>query len=120
MFVTPNTDNGGHDTTIDFVGQWVNHRLVPLLNDTNFNNNRTLIFLTFNGTGTNIDYPDNRVFALLLGGAVPESARGTVDSTYYTHYSLFTMEENWGLGSLGRSDTNRSTLCLPISPTRRS
>ncbi|KAH9011126.1 hypothetical protein EDB84DRAFT_1681097 [Lactarius hengduanensis] len=52
---------------------------------------------------------NNRIFALLLGGAVPESARGTVDSTYYTHYSLLsTVEANWGLGSLGRGDTNKT------------
>ena len=48
------------------------------------------------------------VTLLLLGGAVPESARGTTDSTYYTHYSLLsTVEANWGLGSLGRGDTNK-------------
>ncbi|KAH9170097.1 hypothetical protein EDB89DRAFT_2230878 [Lactarius sanguifluus] len=52
---------------------------------------------------------NNRIFALLLGGAVPESARGTVDSTYYTHYSsLSTVEANLGLGSLGRGDTNKT------------
>ncbi|KAH9016765.1 hypothetical protein EDB85DRAFT_2295072 [Lactarius pseudohatsudake] len=48
---------------------------------------------------------NNRILAILLGGAVPESARGTVDSTYYTHYSsLSTAEANWGFGSLGRGD----------------
>ncbi|KAH9011124.1 hypothetical protein EDB84DRAFT_1650283 [Lactarius hengduanensis] len=42
----------------------------------------------------------NGILALLLGGAVPKSARGTVDSTYYTHYILSTVEANWGLGTL--------------------
>ena len=37
----------GHDTTIDFVGDWLNFWLVPLLNETKFNNNRTIILLTF-------------------------------------------------------------------------
>ena len=116
MFVTPNMVNDGHDTTIDFVGQWINYWLIPLLNDTNFNDNRTLILLTFDETETYT--VNNHIFALLLGGAVPESARGTVDSTYYTHYSsLSTVEANWGLGSLGRGDTNKYVLCLPISPS---
>ncbi|KAH9016791.1 hypothetical protein EDB85DRAFT_2155672 [Lactarius pseudohatsudake] len=44
---------------------------------------------------------NNRILTPLLGGAVPESTHGTVDSTYYTHYSpLSTMEANWGLGTL--------------------
>ncbi|KAH9059219.1 phosphoesterase family-domain-containing protein [Lactarius vividus] len=107
LFVTPNMVNDGHDTTIDFAGQWVDYWLAPLLNDTNFNDNRTLILLTFDETETYT--VNNRIFALLLGGAVPESARGTVDSTYYTHYSsLSTVEANWGLGSLGRGDTNKT------------
>ena len=110
-FFTPNMVDDGHDTTIDFAGQWLDYWLVPLLNDTNFNDNRTLILVTFDETET--DTVNNRIFALLLGGAIPESARGTVDSTYYTHYSsLSTVEANWGLGSLGRGDTNKY---VPVS-----
>jgi len=97
----------GHDTTIDFAGEWVDYWLLPLLNDTNYNDNRTLILLTFDETETYT--VNNHIFALLLGGVVPESAHGIVDSTYYTHYSsLSTVEANWGLGSLGRGDTNKT------------
>ena len=96
----------GHDTTIDFAASWVEYWLFPLLNDTNFNDNRTLILLTFDETETYTI--NNRIFAVLLGGAIPDGSRGTVDSTYYTHYSsLSTVEANWGLGSLGRGDTNK-------------
>ncbi|KAI9439396.1 hypothetical protein BJY52DRAFT_1229679 [Lactarius psammicola] len=92
IFVTPNMDNDGHDTTIGFAGQWVDYWLAPLLNDTNFNN----------------DLWSSSHLAKLRR-AVPESARGTVDSTYYTHYSsLSTVEANWGLGPLGRGDTNKT------------
>ncbi|KAI9431475.1 hypothetical protein H4582DRAFT_1238987 [Lactarius indigo] len=95
----------GHDTTIDFAGQWVDYWLV--LNDTNFTDNRILILLTFDEIETYT--VNNRILAILLGGAVPESARGTVDSTCYTHYSsLSTVEANWGLGSFGRGDTNKT------------
>ena len=106
MFVTPNMVDDGHDSTIDFAGGWVDFWLAPLLNDTNFNDNRTLILLTFDETETYT--VNNHIYALLLGGAISEDARGTVDSTYYTHYSsLSTVEANWGLGSLGRGDTNK-------------
>ncbi|KAH9059224.1 hypothetical protein EDB87DRAFT_1684982 [Lactarius vividus] len=93
--------DGGHDTTVGFACQCVVYRLVPLLNDTNFDDNRTLILLTFDETETYT--VNNHTLALLLGSTVPESARGTIDSTYYTHHSLSTM-----VGSLGRGNTNKT------------
>jgi hypothetical protein len=106
LFVTPNMVNDGHDTSIDYAASWLQYWLVPLLSNPNFNDNGTLVVLTFD---ENESYTENNcVLALLLGGAVPQSARGTTDSTYYTHYSLLsTVEANWGLGSLGRGDTNK-------------
>jgi len=107
VFVTPNMVNDGHDTTIDYAAQWLQYWLVPLLSDTNFNDNSTLVVLSFD---ENESYTENNcVLTLLLGGAVPESARGTTDPTYYTHYSLLsTVQANWALGSLGREDTNKT------------
>jgi len=106
LFVTPNLVNDAHDTNIDFTSQWLQFWLFPLLNDTRFNDNKTLILLTFDENETMT--ANNRVFSLLLGGAVPENMHGTTDSTYYTHYSaMSTVQANWGLGSLGRGDTNK-------------
>ena len=111
MFVTPNMVDDGHDTSIDYAASWLQFWLYPLLNDTNFNDNGTLIVLTFDETETYT--VNNNVLTILLGGAVPVSERGTTDSTYYTHYSLLsTVEANWGLGSLGRGDTNK---CVSVS-----
>jgi hypothetical protein len=106
LFVTPNMVDDGHDTSIDYAASWLQYWLVPLLSNSNFNDNGTLVVLTFD---ENESYTENNcVLTLLLGGAIPESARGTTDSTYYTHYSLLsTVEANWGLGSLGRGDTNK-------------
>ena len=105
-FITPNLVNDAHDTDIDFAADWLEYWLVPLLSDPAFNDNKTLIVLTFDENET-FDI-NNRIYTLLLGGAVPERLRGTTDNTYYTHYStLSTVENNWGLGSLGRGDTNK-------------
>jgi len=107
VFVTPNMVNDGHDTTIDWINQWLQFWLVPLLRDSNFNDNSTLILLTFDENETKAE--NNQVVSLLLGGAVPNNSRGTVDGTFYTHFStLSTVEANWGLGSLGRGDTNKT------------
>ncbi|KAK6969367.1 phosphoesterase family-domain-containing protein [Favolaschia claudopus] len=107
VFVTPNMVNDAHDTTIDFAASFLEYWLVPLLTDPRVNGERTLILLTFdeNHTGTE----QNRVWTLALGTAIPLNLRGTTDDTLYTHYStISTVENNWGLNSLGRQDTNAS------------
>lgn len=106
-FVTPNIVNDAHDTDIDFASAWLEFWLIPLLNNPAFNDNKTLIILTFDENDT-YDV-NNRILTILLGGAIPTELRGTVDSTFYTHYStLSTVQNNWGLGSLGRQDTNKT------------
>ena len=109
-FVTPNMVNDAHDTTIDFAASFLSYWLEPLLSDERFNDNCTLILVTFD-ENENYDI-NNNIFAVLLGGAVPEELRGTVDTTYYTHYSsMSSVQANWGLGSLGRGDTDP---CVPL------
>ncbi len=107
MFYTPNMVDDGHDTTPAFLSNWTDWFLTPLLNDTRFNDNRTLIVLTFD---ENEDYTaPNRIAAILLGGVIPEESKGTTDSRYYTHYSDVRMAEvNWDLQNLGRGDMNKS------------
>lgn len=117
LFVTPNMLDDGHDTSVDYIASWLQYWLVPLLNNTNFNDNGTLIVLTFDETETYT--VNNNVLTLLLGGAVPENLRGSTDPTYYTHYSLLsTVEANWGLGSLGRGDTNKYVPGCPLLSAR--
>ncbi|KAG9314713.1 phosphoesterase family-domain-containing protein [Chiua virens] len=107
VFVTPNLRNDAHDTTVAFAGSWLEYWLYPLLQDPNFNTDRTLILLTFD---ENEDYSiNNQVYTILLGGVIPENLKNTTDDTFYTHYStLSTVEANWNLGNLGRGDTNKT------------
>lgn len=106
LFITPNMLDDGHDTSIGYASDWLQFWLPPLLADPRFNDNRTLILLTFDENDT-YDI-NNNVFTLLLGGAVPPHLVNTTDDTFYTHYAaLSTVQANWGLGSLGRQDTNK-------------
>jgi len=106
-FITPNMVDDGHDTNVTFISNWIKFWLIPLLQDTRFNDNGTLILLTFDENETYT--VNNQIWALLLGGAVPTTSYGTSDSTYYTHFSaLSSVQNNWGLGSLGRFDTNKT------------
>ncbi|KAF8129270.1 phosphoesterase family-domain-containing protein [Boletus edulis] len=107
MFVTPNLLDDAHDTSVTYAGSWLDYWLVPLLQDPNFNTPGTLILLTFDENGSyNIN---NQVYSLLLGGVIPQSLWNTTDDTFYTHYStLSTVQNNWGLGNLGRQDINNT------------
>jgi len=100
--ITPNMRNDGHDTSITYAGTWLRAWLPQLLNSTYFMNN-TLFMITFD---ENDDYPvQNNVYAVLLGGVIPEELKGTTDNTFYNHYStISTVAANWGLPQLGRWD----------------
>ncbi|KAG6865246.1 hypothetical protein C0991_004127 [Blastosporella zonata] len=103
FFMTPNMTNDGHDTNIAFSGAWSRKFIEPLLADPDFNTEDTLIILSFDENAT--DLPNNRVYTILLGNALPKELRGKVDSTFYTHYStIATVSANWGLHTLGRWD----------------
>jgi acid phosphatase len=101
-FVTPNMTDDGHDTNVTFASVWERGWISSLLNNSYLMNN-TLILLTFDESE---QYTiQNNVFGILLGGAIPENLKGTVDNTFYTHYSaIASVSANWGLPSLGRWD----------------
>ncbi|KAG0244046.1 hypothetical protein BGW41_000474 [Actinomortierella wolfii] len=104
-FYTPNEKNDGHETSLTYAGNWLKQFIEPKLNNAAFMKNM-VILITFDEDGTEISSNKNRVFSILLGGAVRASA-GTVDSTLYTHYSIpKTLQDNWNLGNLGQNDMN--------------
>ncbi|KAL8418718.1 hypothetical protein RB594_002070 [Gaeumannomyces avenae] len=115
IFMTPNMTNDGHDTNYRFSARWTRSFLEPLLKDPYFMDG-TLVMLTFD---ENEVYPtQNRVFTVLLGGAVDASLRGSQDTMFYNHYSsISTVSANWGLPSLGRWDCGANILSLVANKT---
>jgi len=102
MFITPNMTHNAHDTDINVAGNWAQSFLEPLLQNKNFLS-KTLVLLTFDETA-NYFIP-NRVFSVLLGDAIPESAHGTTIDGKFNHYSIMaTVQKNWDLGNLGLHD----------------
>ncbi|KAK8044433.1 acid phosphatase phoa [Apiospora rasikravindrae] len=102
LFITPNMTSDGHDTSVTTAGLWTRNFLTPLLADPHFNTDRTLVVVTFDETESYLS--SNKVFTLLLGGAV-KGKEGTKVDTKFNHYSgLKTVEDNWGLGNLGEND----------------
>jgi acid phosphatase len=116
MFITPNMTDDGHDTNVTFAGTFIKRFLPPLLENPNFNSDRTLILLTFDENGS--DNEGNNVFALLLGNAVPNHLKGTTDSNVYDHYSeIATVEANWNLPTLGRRDVGANVFSMVAEQT---
>ena len=100
MYYTPNINNDGHDTGLEYADKYLRNFLPHYLNSARFMK-RTLVVVTFDED----DYSgDNRIYTLLTGSMVKG---GVTDNTVYNHYSLTrTIEENWGLGNMGRNDAN--------------
>lgn len=114
-FITPNMTNDGHDTTVTFAASWAKTFLTPLLNNT-YVMDKTLIILTFDEVETYTS--ENKVFTVLLGGAIPPSLQGTTDDTFYNHFStISTVSANWGLPSLGRWDCGANVLEIVANVT---
>ncbi|KAI6979182.1 acid phosphatase phoa [Hortaea werneckii] len=115
MFITPNMTSDGHDTSVTVAGTWMRNLLEPLMENEYFWS-RTLILVTFD---ENESYSiSNRVFSVLLGGAVPKDLEGSKDDKYYNHYSeLSTVEANWNLHTLGRWDVGANVFDLVACET---
>ncbi|CAJ2510287.1 Uu.00g061870.m01.CDS01 [Anthostomella pinea] len=115
MFITPNMTSDGHDTDVTVAGTWTRNFLDPLLDDARFMQN-TLVLVTFD---ENESYSQqNRVMGILVGDAVPAELVGTVDDTYYNHYSeAATVSANWDLHTLGRFDVGANVFRMVADKT---
>jgi acid phosphatase len=99
-FYTPNVFNNGHDTSLEVSSAWLNG-FIRGLEGTIAMHQRTLVVITWD-EGAN---RDNRVLALLLGDMVKPGKY----SARLTHYSLLrTIEDNFGLSTVGAGDGNAS------------
>ena len=113
--ISPNLDNDGHDTGLQFGTSWIRTFLTPLLANEQFMD-RTLILLTYDES-ERYNLP-NHIVSVLLGGSVPQEMRGTKEDTFYTHYSILsTLENNWDLPNLGRYDVGANVFKLVADQT---
>jgi acid phosphatase len=105
IYYIPNLKNNAHDTTVAYGGKYLKNYWGKYLNDQQFMKD-TAVLVTFD---EDEDTEKNHIFAALLGGSVkpePGHPKNTTDHTPYTLYSFpKTIEENWGLGSLGQNET---------------
>lgn len=95
----PNLLNDGHDTGAAFADKWLSATFGPLVSNQNFMRD-TLLIVTFDESEKLT--PGNQIYTVFIGANV---APGTLNSTPTNHYSMLrTIEDNFGLGTLGRND----------------
>ncbi|KAI8901226.1 phosphoesterase family-domain-containing protein [Globomyces pollinis-pini] len=103
VFYTPNMNNDGHDTSVQYLSNYLEGFLEPLLSNQLFS--KTMFVVTFDENKAYfgmIDFKRNHIYTLLIGSNCKPNS---TDSTYYDHYSLLaTVEQQWELGNLGEHD----------------
>ncbi|KAF7549285.1 hypothetical protein G7046_g8405 [Stylonectria norvegica] len=115
MFITPNMTSDGHDSSVTVAGEWCEAFLKPLLTDKRFMQN-TLVLVTWDENETYAI--QNNILAILIGDAVPKHLVGTVDKTFYNHYSeIATVQANWNLPTLGRWDVGANVYKMVADKT---
>lgn len=98
-YFSPDINNDGHNTGVKFAGNWLDHFLTPRLAQFP---PKTLIVISWDED----DYTEkNKILVSLLDPHGSIFPTGSTDTNRYDHYSLLrTVEDNWGLPTLGRND----------------
>jgi len=103
-YYVPDRFNDAHNTNLTYAMSWFQPWFDEKLQNVNFTNTLSLIVFDESDHDEG-DTGPNHIYASLIGSSVTSGAHE--DTTPYTHYSLVkTIEENWGLGTLGRNDVD--------------
>jgi hypothetical protein len=101
----PNVRHDGHQTDIREADAWLQAFLTPLLLDPHFMR-RNLLVVTFDEDSGSAGH---HIYTVLVGDMVQP---GAINGNVYTHYSLLRLiEDNYGVGTLGREDAKATTIC---------
>lgn len=103
-FYTPDMDDDGHDTDLQTASRWLKSFLDPLLANPRVMEH-TLIEITFDESQ---HYKHNHIYTLFLGNMV---RAGYVENRTLDHYNVLrTIEENFGIGTLGAEDSTSTPI----------
>ncbi|ORX50147.1 hypothetical protein DM01DRAFT_1290651 [Hesseltinella vesiculosa] len=112
VFYTPNVnEKGGEKTLISNVSSassWLKEFLEPKMTQDAFSKD-TLVVVTWDKQSSVTT--NNHVLTMLLGSMVNRSSKS--DGVPYNHYSILkTVQDNWGLPSLGQKDVGATPFIL--------
>lgn len=100
----PDMNNDGHDTGVAFASQWFSRTFGPLMQDRHFMQDMLLV-ATFDESGRD---GGNQIYTVLYGDSVKPAS---TSAARYDHFSLLrTVEDQLGLGNLGRRDVQATPI----------
>jgi len=103
LFV-PDLQNSGHDASLEHVDRWLAQTFGPLLQNSRFMKDMLLVVTFDEGSRSK----DNHIYTALVGDSVKA---GSVSSATYNHYNVLrTIEDAFGLGTLGRNDAGAAPI----------
>jgi hypothetical protein len=102
----PNLANDGHNTNPSFSARWFESTFGPILKNQNLMKD-TLIIATFD-EAEGVVLTHNKIYTAMIGANV---IPGSVVSSAANHYSILRMiEDNFGLGNLGKKDKSANEI----------
>ncbi|MGI0091967.1 MAG: alkaline phosphatase family protein [Nitrososphaerales archaeon] len=108
-FITPNLCNDAHDCSLAYADNWLSTHVSQIIDSTSFSS--TVIFIVYDEGSTNLGFSNfngGHVACIAVSPFVKSHYRSIVQ---YSHYSLLaTVESIFGVGSLGRGDSNSSNM----------
>lgn len=101
----PDQQNNGHDSSLEFVSNWLKGFLEPILSSPKLA--RTLVVITYDESS---NFGQQKLYTVALGANV---SRGSTVTAATNHYGLLrTIEDNFSLGTLGKKDLQSSAFPL--------
>jgi hypothetical protein len=101
VFYVPSEKNDGHDTGVSYADKWYSGKFSSYLNDPSFMAG-TVLISTFDESGAS---SKNQIYTSIVG---PSVKPGVVTTALNLYSLLNLIEDNWDLGSLGKSDATAS------------
>ncbi|NNN05013.1 MAG: hypothetical protein HKL90_03845 [Elusimicrobia bacterium] len=100
----PDLLNDGHNTSVSYAANWFSSYFGPLLKDPSFTKD-TVLILVFDEDDRS---EGNQVYAVVYGASV---SPGATSGAAYNHYSVLrTIEDQFGLGTLGQNDDSAAPI----------
>ena len=100
VWITPNMDDDGHNTSVAFADRWLAGFLSPFLNSSLFST--SVVFVTYDSNASGGGAPKQGNGPVYFVAVGPYASRGFSSMVAYSHYNLLTTTE-WLLG-LGRTN----------------
>ncbi len=106
VWLTPNTSNDAHDTSIAFGDSYLAGVVPQILSSGLFRNQRAVLFVVYD-EGNDVSCSSGGADCVYASWSGRVTKTGFTSSNSYSHYSyLHTIEDNWGLPTLTSNDAS--------------